>query len=64
MTPYIICIIIGAIGMLVLQAIFDEALGWWADTVERIRAWTIGILCSGGVMFIIAAIAYANGWRP
>lgn len=60
----VVGIVIGVIGTLIFQAVFDEALDWWAEMVATAREWVMTILGVCGVLFVVCVSAYAAGWRP
>lgn len=64
MANLMIGVVIGALGMLIVQAVFDDALDWWADKVATARSWAVTVLGVCGFLFIMCVIAYAAGWRP
>lgn len=57
-------IVIGGIGVLLVQAMFENLMEWWADVVETGGYWVIRALVTCGILFLICVFAFAKGWRP
>lgn len=64
MVNFVAGLVLGGIGMLLLQAGSASFMDWWADVVDTARSWVMTILGVCGLLFIVCVLAYAAGWRP